>query len=135
MNNEFAQTVGDMGRIYTPREAVDLVKDFYVIKNTGLVTVLRLNKNREVIGISHNKTDLDLAWRLGTVHDAVNENGCSSMVVLYDGIGCAKKIREMASDILDLKSKLNCVGVSLANVISIDRRSFYSWYDERAYSL
>ena len=124
-------TVRSVSTIVSAKTAVDFVKQICSASYTGLITALRLNGKSECIGYTHNRTDLDLAYTLGTVHDAVNEKGCTGIIIVYDKEeGLMPTDKEM-SVFDDLHRKLSALQISLIDVITMHGKDAYSFADER----
>lgn len=125
-------TVNSVGTITSPLHALNFVKQYHDTPDNGLVSILRLNARKEVIGVTHNKTDMDLAWEVATVHDAVNEKGCVGIIVLYDKMSgnlpaTGKEVETFDS----LHRKLAAVQLNLIDVLAVGKGRFYSYADER----
>lgn len=130
-NNPNDVTVKSVGTITSPQIAVDFVKRICSAQYTGIITALRLNSKNECIGYTHNRTDLDLAYTLGTVHDAVNEKGCEGIILVYDkeeGLMPTDKEIEVFDD---LHRKLAALQISLIDVITIYGKEAFSFAEER----
>lgn len=130
-NNPNDVTVKSVGTITSPQIAVDFVKRICSAQYTGIITALRLNAKNECIGYTQNRTDLDLAYTLGTVHDAVNEKGCVGIILVYDkeeGLIPTDKEIEVFDD---LHRKLAALQISLIDVITMYGKEAYSFAEER----
>ena len=130
-NDQNDITVQSVGTIVSAKMAVDFVKRICSASYTGIITALRLNAKSECIGYTHNRTDLDLAYTLGTVHDAVNEKGCVGIILVYD-----KEEGLMPTDkeiyvFDDLHRKLAALQISLIDVITMHGKEAYSFAEER----
>lgn len=126
-------TIAQMGLISSPSAAFGFVKQYYETKNTGLVSVLRLNDKSQVVGIAYNKTDIDLAWRAGVVYDATQDQSCSKIVVVYEkpqNRSLTSFTQQEVDSFSDLKKKLDAVQVSLVDIIAVGKDKIYSFARE-----
>lgn len=126
-------TVASVGTIISPKLAVEFVKRICTAQYTGVITALRLNGKSECIGFTHNLTDLDLAYTMATVHDAVNEKGCESVIIVYDkeeGQPLRPTVKELEV-FGDLHSKLAALSISLIDVITMSGRRVFSFAEDR----
>ena len=132
-NDQNEVKVKPSGPIVSPMMAVDYVKQYGSMQYTGLITALRLNAKNECIGITRNLTDLDLAYTMATVHDAVNEKGCTGIIIVYDKqdgqplMPTGKEIEVFD----DLHRKLSALQISLIDVITMCGEEVFSFADDR----
>ena len=125
--------------IDNPQKALNAVRAYYASSDKALVSALHLNEKGELIGVCHNRADLDESWRKGIVYDACREKDCEKVIVLYKSPDdeCLPS-QDSMKEIAPLKAMLNKVNIQLTDVIevgvvSLERTIFYSYADESIY--